>query len=289
MYYDYNMLKADIDREIRKYSFAEYHLIGKSVMERDIPCLRIGAGQRITLIAAAFHGLESLTAALAMRFAGDYSEHINNGNPFFGENAARLFLENTLYVLPMINPDGVDIAVNGIDPSEEAHRKIAGLVGICGFKGKWQANAKGVDLNHNYDAHWEAVKEKPSPSKYGGEYPESEPETRALVSFVRRVRPDILIALHSQGGEIYCDFEGYYPEGALETAEAMSRLSGYKVCMPVGSAAFGGCKDWFIREFDRPGFTVEVGHGQNPLPMSMLDDIYEENARLLLCAMAKRT
>jgi g-D-glutamyl-meso-diaminopimelate peptidase len=55
--------------------------------------------------------------------------------------------------------------------------------------------------------------------------------------------------------------------------------------MPKGTAAYGGCKDWFIKEFGKSGFTVEIGHGKNPLPMSMLDDVYEENARIILCAM----
>ena len=53
----------------------------------------------------------------------------------------------------------------------------------------------------------------------------------------------------------------------------------------MGSAAYGGCKDWFISEFGRMGFTVEVGLGRNPLPMEQLDEIYEENAKLLLTAM----
>ena len=55
--------------------------------------------------------------------------------------------------------------------------------------------------------------------------------------------------------------------------------------MPEGTASFGGCKDWFIKEFGREGFTVEIGQGLNPLPMSMLDDVYDENAKIILCAM----
>ena len=287
MCYDYNRLMADIENLQNKYSFTGHMLTGESVMKRGIHCLKIGSGRRKILISAAFHGLESITAALVMKFADDYAACIVDGKPFFGQYAARLFVKNTLYILPIVNPDGVDIAANGIDTSEPAHQRLIKSVGIHDFRHTWQANARGVDLNHNYDALWSAVLPAPAPTKYGGEHPESEPETKAVTTFVRRTQPDILIALHSQGGEIYYDFDGHCPDGALNLAEEMSAASGYEVCQPTGTAAFGGCKDWFIREFDRPGFTIEVGHGKNPLPISMLDDIYSENAKIILCAMAK--
>lgn len=266
-----------------KYPFVTCFDIGKSVMGRPIPCLRIGEGGRRVLLAGAFHGLEYLTAALLVRFAEDYAAHIAAKSDFFGCNAAAL--HNELYIIPMVNPDGTDIARNGIDIKNKAHRELIERVGICDFGSVWQANARGVDLNHNYDAEWSSVKDGCAPSKYGGEYPESEPETQAVAALVRSVGFDVLIAFHSQGREIYCDFSGYEPPGALRMAQQMARESGYKVCRPTGTAAFGGCKDWFIKEFDKCGFTVEIGKGKNPLPMSMLDDVYEENARLILCAL----
>ena len=285
MRYDYNRLTADIDRLTGRYSFIGHTLIGESVMRRGIHCITIGSGGRKTLIAAAFHGLESITAAAAMKFAEDYAAHITGGKRFFTRSAARLFIRNTLYILPMINPDGIGIAANGINLSDPVHKALISSAGIHDFKNEWQANARGVDLNHNYDAGWRPIMIGPSPSKYGGEYPGSEPETRAVVSFVRRSAPDTLIALHSQGEEIYCDFNGHYPDGAADMADNMARLNGYTVCRPSGTAAFGGCKDWFIREFDRPGFTIEVGRGKNPLPLDMLDGIYPAAAKIILCAM----
>jgi len=62
-------------------------------------------------------------------------------------------------------------------------------------------------------------------------------------------------------------------------------VSGYRAAVATGSAAFGGCKDWFIKEFGKSGFTVEIGHGKNPLPEEMLNKIYEENAKMVLCAL----
>ena len=82
------------------------------------------------------------------------------------------------------------------------------MVGIHSFNHVWQANSRGVDINHNFDAKWQMVVDKPSPSKYGGEYAESEPETRAITEFVRKEQFDMLLAFHSQGREIYYDFDG---------------------------------------------------------------------------------
>ena len=285
MCYDYNRLVTDIENLANNYSFIEHITIGESVMKRGIHCIKTGSGRRKILIAAAFHGLESITAALVMKFAGEYAARISDGNSFFEKSAAQLFTKNTIYILPMVNPDGVDIAANGINTFEPVHQRLVKSVGICDFKHTWQANARGVDLNHNYDALWSAVLPASAPSKYGGAQPESEPETKAVTTFTRRICPDILIAFHSQGGEIYYDFDGSCPDGALDLAEEMAEVSGYEVCRPTGTAAFGGCKDWFISEFNRPGFTIEVGHGQNPLPMSTLDGIYDENAKIILCAM----
>ena len=114
---------------------------------------------------------------------------------------------------------------------------------------------------------------------------ESEPETRAITEFVRKEQFDMLLAFHSQGREIYYDFDGMTGENSVEIAKKMAEESGYAVCIPTGTASYGGCKDWFIKEFGKEGFTVEIGTGQNPLPMSMIDEVYDENAKIALCAM----
>ncbi len=285
MCYDYKQLRKDIDILTEKSSIVKKTEIGKSIMDRDIPCIEIGKGEGKILLAGAFHGLEYLTAAFLVRFAADYIKHIESGADFFGYDAKELSEDVRVYIVPMVNPDGVDIAVNGVDITNPHHRELISKVGIHSFNSVWQANARGVDLNHNYDAKWSMVMEKCAPTKYGGEHPESEPETRAITGLVRKEDFDSLIAFHSQGREIYYDFDGIAAKRSLEIAEKMAKESGYAVRRPEGTAAFGGCKDWFIKEFGKSGFTVEIGIGKNPLPMKQLDEIYEENVRLTLCAI----
>lgn len=281
MGYDYRTMNEEIDALLEKYNTIEAFSIGRSVMNKDIPCLKIGRGSKKLFLSGAYHGLEYLTAAFLIRFIKHYAENFYND---IGDTK-ELFGKVTLFVSPMINPDGVDIAVNGLDITNPYHRALISMVGIHSFNTVWQANARGVDINHNYDAKWNMVMEKPSPSKYGGEMAESEPETRAVVEFVRRMNFDMLLAFHSQGREIYYDFDGMAGKRSREIADKMAEESGYKVCRPEGTASFGGCKDWFIKEFGREGFTVEIGEGKNPLPMEMINEVYEENERLILRVM----
>lgn len=285
MGYDYTCLCRDIDMLTENYGMIEKTVIGKSVMERDIICLKAGTGKRKIVLLGAYHGLEYLTAAFLMKFLSDYTASAVTGSKYLEHDAPELFKRVTLYIVPMVNPDGVDIAVNGLDITNPYHRALISLAGIHSFNSVWQANARGVDLNHNHNADWSMVVERPSPSKFGGEYPESEPETKAVVDLVRKIDCDMLLSFHSQGKEIYYDFKGSAPAGAKAKAEQLAQASGYTVSKPEGSAEFGGCKDWFINEFGRMGFTVEIGSRKNPLPMEQLNEVYEENARLVLCAM----
>lgn len=285
MEYDYDTLCRDADTLCNRYGFTEAFSIGESVMGRRLHCLRMGDGKRRLFVNGAHHGLEYITSAFLMRFLQDYGTALAENVPLLGYDIRKLFHRTTLYIVPMVNPDGVDIAVNGIDIANPFHQQLIAEVGIHNFHKLWQANAHGVDINHNYDADWRIVMQKPSPSKYAGPYPESEPETRAVVQFVRSMDFDMLIAFHSQGGEIFYDFDGMVSADSEEIVQKLAAVSGYTISKPTDSAMFGGCKDWFLKEFSRPGFTVEMGHGTNPLPIEMLDTLYEENARLLLCAI----
>lgn len=284
MYYDYKRLVTDL-KNLQKYGFAEISCAGKSIEGKDIPCVRLGRGKTKIMLGAAYHGLEYLTAAVLMRFLDDFAGHVVSGEAFFGRDPLCLYNKVEIVALPMVNADGVDIAVHGLDITNPVHRRLISLVGIHSFRSVWQANARGVDLNHNYDAQWSAVVDRPAPSKHGGTEPESEPETKAVADLMRRENFDMVLALHSQGGEIYYDFDGAAGAKSLETAQKMAKESGYAVCVPQGTAAFGGCKDWFIKEFGKDGFTIEIGHGKNPLPLSMLDEVYVQSARIILCAL----
>jgi hypothetical protein len=201
----------------------------------------------------------------------------------------------SLYIVPMLNPDGVAIRHFGADAAGLFKKRVIAMNGNHNFS-LWQANARGVDLNHNYDAEFEQCKKAEralgiisgGPTRYGGDYPESEPESGALVHLTRILSPTLkaVLALHTQGEEIYWDFAGDAPKNARMLAECFSRVSGYTVASPPAEASYGGYKDFVIREFRIPAFTIECGRGKNPLPSSDFYAIYDRVLPILLTAAA---
>jgi g-D-glutamyl-meso-diaminopimelate peptidase len=169
--------------------------------------------------------------------------------------------------------------------------KATFIKNVCknNFK-NWNANFRGVDLNHNFDADWENLhnKEKalgivgPSKSRFGGYKPHSEPETVALVDLCRNVNIRHTLALHSQGEVIYWSFGKKEIPRSKRMAEILATSSGYALDVPINIATGGGFKDWFIKEFSRPGFTVEIGKGENPLPIDDAVKIYEKIKEMLV-------
>jgi len=57
---------------------------------------------------------------------------------------------------------------------------------------------------------------------------------------------------------------------------------GYTLSEVPYASSFAGYKDWFLQEYQRPGYTIEAGLGQNPLPISQFDEIYRDNLGILV-------
>ncbi len=269
MIYDYNYISDKI------HSFKNIFSIGRSGEGKLLHCISIGNGTKSAVFAGAFHGLEYLTAPALLKFAEDYSlmEEYHN--------------KIKVFIIPMMNPDGVDIAIKGINPKNVIHQRLIDYTGIINFTSVWQSNSSGVDINHNFNADWKSIYNIPSPTKYGGKYPESEPETRALVKFLKRIEPELFIAFHSQGKEIYYDFNGMENKRSKRTAQIIADKCGYKAAVPSGTASFGGAKDWYIKEFHKQAFTVELGYGKNPLPHSQLSEMERDTKKICLTAIGE--
>lgn len=230
---------------------------GRSVWGRELLWCKIGEGDKKLFVNGAHHGTEYITAKMCMDLCTYIKERTHGWS---------------VYIMPMVNPDGVAVAQGLLPKNTETYEKLRRMNCWNDIYKTWQANANGVDLNHNYDALFEKLTDR-GPSRHSGAYPESEPETRAIVNFVKKEKFDMVICLHSQGEVIYHGFNGHYPKGSKEIAEAVSLVSGYNVEEPEKIASFGGMKDWFVDKFDKPGFTFEVGKGKNPLDDSLVYEI----------------
>ncbi len=288
--YFYENLMTDLAALGERYPFLTVSSLGKSLVGRELPLVSVGRGAKSVLYVGTHHGMEWITTILLMRYLKEYCRAIEEKTVLFGLPAEALYDSRTVYVVPMLNPDGVELQGKGEDPENPLTERLMAMSG--GDFSHWQANGRGVDLNHNYDAGFADYKAKePSlgifgggPTRFSGPHPESEPETAALCAFLRATDVSLLLALHTQGGEIYADYNGYLPGGASVIARRMAALSGYAVATPEPAACFGGLKDWFIRAFDRPGFTIECGKGTNPLPESDAPILYQTVRGILLTA-----
>lgn len=233
--------------------------------------------------------MEWITSALLLQFVFDFCNEFVNNKSIFDISTKLLFETRRMDIIPMLNPDGIDYSIHGLADNNPLKDRILKMNGGNADFTHWQANARGVDLNHNYASGFAEYKilEKQlgipcgSPTKYSGDCPESEPETRALCNFVRLTEPSLAISFHTQGEEIYYTSGEKTSTSSLPIAKTISRLTGYKVSFPGGSAKYGGFTDWFIEEFDKPSFTIECGIGENPLPFSQFEDIYPRIKRAL--------
>lgn len=264
---------------IAKYPFIKSFSIGKSAANRDLHAFHIGLASPCILLTGGYHGTEWQTSIVLLKFLYEVCRYLSEDNKDLYD-VKRIIGEKGIMIVPCVNPDGVEISISGC----EASGKYKELVKSIGQTDLWKANARGVDINHNFDADWQNLHKMeiatgittPSRTRYGGLYPESEPETKAIVNLCRKNKFSCAFAFHSQGEEIYWSFGEKTPKCSQTIAQKFAKLSGYTVSEPTGLAVGGGFKDWFITEFEKPGFTVEIGKGENPLPISDFEGIYSK-------------
>lgn len=284
--YDFSTLSRDLNALMEVYPFIRIETIGQSVLGKPIQEIRIGKGEKKVHLNASFHANEWITSAILMACLNTFLLSLTNGNSLRGFSPLPLYEIVDLSIVPMVDPDGVNLVLNG--PPSEMREELVGINrGSTDFTG-WKANIRGVDLNNQFPAKWEIEKERkeekaPAPRDYPGEAPLSEPETIAMANLARVRQFDRLLAIHTQGEEFYWGYEGMEPSESRILAQEFERVSGYKSVRYIDS--YAGYKDWFIQEFRKPGYTIELGLGINPLPLSQFDEIYDEFFGIFLASI----
>lgn len=294
--YHSKMLRADTAVLASRYVDLECGTAGLSVLGTPLLWLRWGIGPVKVLYNAAHHANEWITAPLLVRFLERLCQTRAGCAEIGGMSARSLYEGITLVAVPMVNPDGVDLVTGRIGPDTAAFVRARAMQGELPFPDAWKANIRGADLNNNYPARFlrgRAIKDargghRPGPRDYTGLYPLSEPETAALAALTAKTNPVLTIALHTQGREIYYRFDGVTPPGSEQIGRRMAEASGYLLADPPG-ASYGGYKDWCIVTWNRPAFTIEVGYGENPLPVEDFDAIYRETEPMLAIGLLEAT
>ena len=294
--YSYADVTLVLDGLSARYPFLQQETIGRSVLGRGIAVVRIGTGSKEVAYNAAHHANEWITTPVLLRYLERYAAAYAAGGMIGGSPAAELYRTASLYLVPLVNPDGVDLVTGAIQPEDRAYQQAQALSAFypsIPFPSGWKANIAGTDLNLGYPAGWEQARSikfaqgftRPGPRDYVGSAPLAEPENQAMATFTERHAFRLTLSYHTQGRVIFWRFLDYEPEGSRRIAEAFSEVSGYAVEDTPYASGFAGYKDWFIQQYNLPGYTIEAGIGQNPLPLSQLPEIYRENEGILTLGM----
>jgi len=282
--YDYEKMAKDLHSLAERYPCIGLSYMGESVLGRKIPIVTIGDenAKRGVLYVSTHHPTENICTSLMMRFIEEYAELIESGKYAYGINTRVLYRMRRICVIPMLNPDGVEYRLNGVEGSNPIKDRVVKYNGGEDFS-DWNANARGVDLNHNYNAYFDEYKMierdnniTPGKTRYSGEAPESEPEVSSLVNYIRYnlEKIDGILSFHTQGEEIFYKSRGIEVPKSSFTAKQIAKMTGYTLSEAEGLSSYGGLTDWFIKEYGKPSFTVECGKGSNPLSISCLSSIY---------------
>ena len=284
-----------IEQILQQYPFCRSEVLTRTAFQRPLRTLVIGTGPRKVIYSAAHHANEWITSYVLLKFAEELAQAIQTGGRIFDRDAQAISNAATIYMVPMVDPDGVDLVTGAIGPGNiqyDLAQRLAVDYPSIPFPSGWKANLLGVDLNLNYPAQWLRAREikfsqgftRPGPRDYVGRAPLNQLETQALAGYTEFIDPALVLAYHSQGKEIYWQFGGIEVEGARELGEKFAQVSGYTLTDPPPNSSYAGYKDWFIQQFRKPGYTVEVGMGTNPLPLSQFDEIYRDNLGILVTA-----
>jgi murein peptide amidase A len=144
---------------------ADQVVIGRSVHRRAITAVQIGdrAGTRVALVVGVIHGDERAGLHIIRALEREAASQVG------------VLAGTQLWVVPTVNPDGV--------------------------RARTRKNSHGVDLNRNFPYQWRGHVPQSS-GYYPGARPASEPETRAVIALVRRIRPDLSIWYHQPWGAV---------------------------------------------------------------------------------------
>ena len=295
--YTSRLNNSTIEALQENYPFIEVKEIGRSVLGTPILAMKMGIGRQKVFYNASFHANEWITTPVLLRFAEELAEAYSTRGRLYGIDVSRLLRKVTLYVIPLVNPDGVDL-VNGAVSDElvlSNAEQIADRYPGIPYPSGWKANIRGVDLNLQYPAEWLVARQTKfeqgfttfAPRDFVGEGPLTEPESLAVYNYTLQENFDLILAYHTQGEVIYWKFLDYEPPRSREIALYFGQVSGYAVEETPIASGYAGYKDWFIQNYNRPGYTIEVGQGINPLPIEQFEQIYGDNIGILLGAMTE--
>ena len=259
--------------------------IGNSVEGRDLLLIEFGKGQNKVFVCGTHHAREYISTTYLMYAIDRYAYAYRNGY-MWGKYSPKDILDNiTFCIVPMVNPDGVNLVQNGINATKNPDEIAA--MGIYegsryGYRA-WKANVHGVDLNWNYDKDWSLEKNKNErgSSGFNGDSPNTEPETIAVSKYVDNNVFDAYMSFHTQG-EVFYWAEN--DENPTYINKAIKRDTGFDEYIESATGVGGSFFDYVYRKYNKPTITVELCPyvGNYPYPDKKFDTVWTPAKNVLL-------
>lgn len=221
----------------------ERSTIGTSVEGRAIEAYVYGDGATRLLLVGGIHGGYEWNSVVLAYQMMDYLE----------ENPAAIPGNLSVTIVPNANPDGV-FKVVGKEGRFAAADVPAGTDQSLG-----RFNARGVDLNRNFDCRWQPESTWRSKTVSAGTAPFSEPEAAALRDLVTKEKPVAAVFWHSQANAVYASACG--AEVLPETRAIMSAYAaaaGYSAVESFDAYPVTGAAEDWLASIGVPAITVEL-------------------------------
>ncbi|MCI8470327.1 M14 family zinc carboxypeptidase [Romboutsia ilealis] len=121
--YGSNTLRQNLNILLRTYPFLNLQTVGNSVLGNPIYVIKLGRGPKKVFYSASIHANEWITSPILMKFIEDYCISYVNGSNLYGYSVRNLFNSTSIYIMPMVNPDGVDLVTGNLAVSSPNYQK----------------------------------------------------------------------------------------------------------------------------------------------------------------------
>lgn len=143
MNYSYRIMMMNINALKNKYTFIVTGNYGESVLGRRIPYIKLGNGEKQVFYSASMHANEWINSVIMMKFIEEYAIAYEGDGKIFDKSIRELYNEASIYIAPMVNPDGVDLVVGDLDTNLVAYKNaktIGNNFPNIPFPSGWKAN-----------------------------------------------------------------------------------------------------------------------------------------------------
>ena len=264
--YSYSDMSRDIKKMAKSYQdVMELSVLTKTADSNNVYCIRLGNenAKKKILIQSTMHAREWLNSQLVMKMAERCCKYYYSGK-YNGTAYNKLFNKVCVYIVPMLNPDGVNISQYGLKRIKSSSlKKLVKRLGRGSYS-RWKANARGVDLNRNFNAGFRKNSSRGTRrgrEGYSGPYALSERETKAIAKLIDETKPKAVINYHEAGRVIY-----YTRSSSL--LNLVRQKTGYRPIRESISGANGSLGDYLTKKGitwctpETCSGTAPVGHSQ---------------------------